>query len=197
MNIPAKINLSELESTLISNPEWILVKNQILQKVTRLFAELAELYLSNPANANLPEEIISIPPKISKGDQYKGLPYLVLDFPRFFDKKHVFAIRTFFWWGNYFSATIHLKGRYRELYAEKILNMMSGNQKTEWMINISEEEWIHDLTETEHWMKFSEADRDKVKKSDLFKISAAIPVLKWDEAGNFLSEIHARYMGAI
>lgn len=125
MNIPAKINLSELESTLISNPEWILVKNQILQKVTRLFAELAELYLSNPANSNLPEEIISIPPKISKGDQYKGLPYLVLDFPRFFDKKHVFAIRTFFWWGNYFSATIHLKGRYRELYAEKILNMMS------------------------------------------------------------------------
>ena len=197
MNIPAKINLSELESTLISNPEWILVKNQILQKVTRLFAELAELYLSNPTNSNLPEEIISIPPKISKGDQYKGLPYLVLDFPRFFDKKHVFAIRTFFWWGNYFSATIHLKGRYRELYAEKILNMMSGNQKTEWMINISEEEWIHDLAETEHWIKFSAFDRDKVKNSDLFKISASTPILQWDEAGSFLSEIHALYMGAI
>jgi len=182
---------------LISNPEWILVKNQILQKVTRLFAELAELYLSNPSNANLPEEVIRITPKISKGDQYKGLPYLVLDFPRYFDKKHVFAIRTFFWWGNYFSTTIHLKGRYRELYADKFLNMMIADQKIEWMVNITEEEWIHDLTETEHWMKFSEADRDKVKKSDLFKISAAIPVLQWDEAGNFLSEIHAHYMGAI
>jgi hypothetical protein len=33
----------------------------------------------------------------------------------------VFAIRTMFWWGNFFSVTLHMKGNYREHFQEKLI----------------------------------------------------------------------------
>ncbi len=48
--------------------------------------------------------------KIFRGENYKGLPYVVLDYPRLFSTESVFAFRTMFWWGNEFSFTLHLQG---------------------------------------------------------------------------------------
>ena len=61
-------------------------------------------------------------PKISKGENYKGLPWLVLDYPRYFNKEDIFAIRTLFWWGNFFSITLHISGKYKMRYEKKIID---------------------------------------------------------------------------
>lgn len=197
MNIPAKITLSELERTLISDPCWILTKNEVLRKVTQLFAQLSDQYVSNPAVADLPEEVRIIPPKISRGEQYKGLPYLILDFPRYFDQRNTFAIRTFFWWGHYFSSTIQLKGHYSSQFVNRILKIISTNHSVEWMINQTEAEWIHDLNETEHWQKFSDSNAEESIKRNLFKTAASLPVQKWDEAEQFLQMIYCLYLEGI
>jgi hypothetical protein len=197
VNIPAKITLSELESTLISNPHWILTKNEVLRKVTQLFGQLSERYHSNPAVAFLPEEVRTIPPKISRGEQYKGLPYLILDFPRYFDPEHTFAIRTFFWWGHYFASTIQLKGRYREQFANQILKVVSSQDSIEWMINKTEAEWIHDLSETDHWEKLSDLNAEEGRQRNVFKVAASLSVQKWDEAEQFLNNIHSIYMEGV
>ena len=65
---------------------------------------------------NLPEEVLIQSPKISRGENYNGLPYVMLDYPRCFGKEDVFAMRTMFWWGNFFSITWHLKGKYSKEY---------------------------------------------------------------------------------
>lgn len=54
--------------------------------------------------------------KISKGEQYQGLPYVIADFPRLFSNDTVLAYRIMFWWGHYFSFTWHLQGEVLNQY---------------------------------------------------------------------------------
>jgi len=67
-------------------------------KAVQFFGDTSEqfklLVQQNPALAN--EAACAIAPKISKGENYEGLPWVILDFPRYFDKENVFAIRCFF-----------------------------------------------------------------------------------------------------
>lgn len=103
---PAKIRLSATELELVTNTDWILTKNGIIQKVKNMLEALQaeqQEYLAKE-KINFPAEFTSSLPKISKGENYKGLPYLVLDHPRYFNKENVFTIRTMFWCGKFFSA---------------------------------------------------------------------------------------------
>ncbi len=115
MSNRAKIQLSKLENELVNNTEWILTKQAIINKVYLLLGELHETYASI---LNDERYFISIfkgtkSGKISKGENYLGLPYAILDYPAIFKKEDVFAIRTMFWWGNFFSITLHVSGRER------------------------------------------------------------------------------------
>ena len=117
-----KIQLSAEEMQLVANSEWILTKHRIIEKVYQLFGSLSakmQLCLREGAHV-LPAEVLQLPPKISKGEQYEALPYVVLDYPRLFLKEDVFAVRSFFWWGNYFSITLHLKGKFLQQWHKRI-----------------------------------------------------------------------------
>src|SRR6185503_20445541 len=94
-----KIQLLPAEMELVSSPDIILTKNAILQKI-KLFLEgiqIKQLDVLTDYSLKLPEEILKISPKISRGENYKGLPWLVLDNPRFFQHNNIYAIRTMFW----------------------------------------------------------------------------------------------------
>ncbi|MBK8087192.1 MAG: hypothetical protein IPK31_04125 [Chitinophagaceae bacterium] len=91
----ANVSLSAFEKQLVTDASWILTKNNIIQKLFVLFGELSETWQSNTVLQQLPSAINEIPPKISKGENYEGLPYVMLDYPRCFSKEDVFAIRTF------------------------------------------------------------------------------------------------------
>src|SRR5215470_1613424 len=118
----SKIQLSTFEMDLLKNSEWILTKNLIIKKAQHLLGDVQENNLRHvkDSSLNLPKEVIAVSPKISKGENYNGLPWLMLDYPRYFEKEKVFAIRTMFWWGHFFSTTLHLSGQYKERYADRI-----------------------------------------------------------------------------
>lgn len=84
-------------------------------------------------------------PKISRGENYKGFPWVVLDYPRSFGREDVFAIRSLFWWGHYFSVTLHLKGRYKEICLPAIRSRISVLAAAGFHICISADEWRHEL----------------------------------------------------
>ena len=118
-----KIRLSAEEAALIMNADIILTKNRILEKVKALLLVIQEdqqHYLSS--NNLLPDLVQIIPPKISKGENYNGLPYLVLDHPRYFDKENMYAIRSMFWWGNFFSTTLLLSGEYKARLEQRFID---------------------------------------------------------------------------
>lgn len=139
----AKLGLSEEERRLVTDPGLILTKNAIIAKVYDLFGGLAARQQSLP----LPEDARIAMPKISRGENYHGLPYVMLDYPRLFTSEHVLAIRTHFWWGHYFSVTLHLKGRYREKYAGRCLDAFMELSGNGYMLACTDDEWEHRVSE--------------------------------------------------
>lgn len=142
-----KIQLLPAEMELVSSPAIILTKNAILQKI-KLFLEGVQekqLDILKDYSSQFPEDILRISPKISRGENYKGLPWLVLDNPRFFQHNNIFAIRTMFWWGNFFSITLHLSGDNKTSFLKKIMTNIRDLEESDFCIYDGDNEWEHDL----------------------------------------------------
>lgn len=106
-------SFSGTELSTLHNTKFFEVKASATKKIEHLFAEVRD-GIKNEIKRNkiiFPKEIDAINGKIFRGENYLGLPYLVLDFPKHFSKDSVLAFRTMFWWGNFFSFTLHLQGK--------------------------------------------------------------------------------------
>lgn len=199
MNNQPKVQLSPLEMELVINSDWILTKNEIIEKVKLLLAGLQqrqEALLSQFPSA-LPEEVIQPSSKISKGENYKGLPYLVLDYPRFFNKDHIFAIRSFFWWGNFFSTTLHLSGEYKERYEARIIEAFPDLQEAGYYVCINEDPWEHNFSEINYTdIKSLTADgfKELIYSHSFIKLSKKITLREWDGAEEKLLEMFRLYV---
>jgi hypothetical protein len=100
MNMPANVKLSKDEMLLVCNSEWILTKQAIISKTVALFSDIAEQY-KEVLLANDFKDFDLVEPRVFKGESYRQLPYVMLDFPRAFNKENIFAIRTFFLVGKF------------------------------------------------------------------------------------------------
>lgn len=181
----AKIHLSTDELMLVKYGEWILTKNVIIQKVYTLFGILAEQLREQISKNNLLRKGESISAKISKGDNYNGLPYVMMDCPRLFGREDVFSIRTFFWWGNYFSVTLHLKGQFQKIFAESIRKHIDLLAQNEFFLCVDGDEWEHDLRSANYFLlrKMSCHALDAYFIDPGFvKLSARIDFTKWDKS---------------
>jgi hypothetical protein len=188
-----KIRLSPEEASLVTKADWILTKNGIIEKAKQLLAALQREQQSILASVKeqLPVEITGTSPKISKGENYKGLPYLVLDYPRYFNKKDVCAIRTLFWWGNFFSTTLHLSGDCKNRYIQNINASFEFLKNNDFSICINTDEWEHHFEITNYLplhalnaMAFQEI----TMQGAFIKLSKKISLTEWDEAGENLLE---------
>jgi hypothetical protein len=101
------------ERQIVQDTTFLLAKREIIRKVEDLFAGLQYVLDKNSRQIKEVEKALGIQfqgPKLSKGDNYRGLPYVVLDHPRYFNKEDVCSFRSMFWWGHFFSFTLHLQG---------------------------------------------------------------------------------------
>jgi hypothetical protein len=186
----AKLTLSEEELRLVTDPGFILTKNAIISKVCFLFGELSEMMSRGLV---LPAEVTTVSPKISKGESYQGLPYVMLDHPRCFTTGHVLAIRTFFWWGNFFSVTLHLKGKYQLLYHRALLNHFDNLAGKHYAVAVCEDEWQHH-TGTEDYRSLQGMDQETfgaiIRDHPFIKLSRSFPLEQWDEIPYLLTGVH-------
>lgn len=187
----AKIRLSEKEMELVTNAAVILTKNAIIEKVKMLLAELQtaeEEIIHNHSNL-FPAATLLTRPKISRGENYMGLPYLILDYPRCFDKENILAIRTMFWWGNYFSITLHLSGNYKQLYQQKIIASFDAIAASEFFIGIHENQWEHHF-EKDNYAAVNDFSAiefgELIQQQEFLKLAQKIPLTQWDNAKNIL-----------
>src|SRR6476620_4487797 len=102
----SKVQLSVSELELACNADIILTKNSIINKTIALLGTVEETIGQNNDRGKL----FSISPKISRGEYYQGLPYVVLDYPRYSRTPDLGFIRSMFWWGHFFSSTLQLSG---------------------------------------------------------------------------------------
>lgn len=184
---PAKVTLSPKELELVNNSDWILTKNTVIGKVYTLFGQLSEVYGKELAqHTHLAQENINLrSAKIAKGEQYQGLPWVMLDHPRHFTNTETFAVRSFFWWGNFCSITLQLSGKFLGQYRENIEKYFAVNDTNGWFVSAGLDAWKHDFSEE----NYQPLQRDRIQSfgdRSFLKLAKKIPLTDW----NLLTEFY-------
>jgi hypothetical protein len=193
----AKLQLSEEEMELATNKAFILTKQRVIQKVTVLMGGLAEAMQAGweCSGYHWPEEILHSSPKISKGEQYRQMPYVVLDYPRVFSKEHVFAIRHFFWWGHYFSSTLHLKGKYQAYYGTKVLAAIDKGWFNGYRLSVTGNEFEFDLdSDSYRAIQPSAEPVMGIHHGPFLKIARCYAIRQWNHLPEVLLEDAVKFL---
>jgi hypothetical protein len=219
MNL-ANLQLSAEEMRLVSDPGWILTKNSVMGKAVGLMGNLSGMYRGIWGDTGGISGIESGDPKVSRGENYRGLPWVMLDYPRVFGRADVLAIRTFFLWGHGFSVTLHLKGVYQELYLPVIRSRLRELAAAGFHVGVSDDEWRHEHTAEvfrplgQGDVAFEEAGTNgdagsgggdgDLRGSDVgfgdgpfFKLSAAVGLDRWGEAPDLLMGFFGTLVGVL
>ena len=181
MDNTTKVILSVGELAMAADKNIILTKRVIIEKTTALFTNqipiITNIFLGVLKNDKI---LAASQPKIAKGENYKGLPYIIMDYPATFKRENIFAVRTMFWWGNFISITLHLKGIYKEKYFENILQSLGGDDAI--YIATSHEEWEHDFKpgNFEKAGTLMPALNDKIKQQNFIKIALKYQLHQWN-----------------
>ncbi len=174
------MKLTPLENKILISPDVLLAKASVINKVWKLLEQTqSDLEKLNHENSMLlPKEIDLISGKISRGENYQQLPYLILDFPALFSKKDIFAYRTMFWWGHFFSFTLHLQGIYLEKYRQPLIQNASNISDLEVFFCVGRTPWQYHY-EPDNYQRLSEIDLDHLKTCKFLKLSKKIDVDRW------------------
>lgn len=189
----AKINLSHKELELVCDSDWIFTKHNIIGKVYQLFGDASE-YMQQAAGevkGNLPVPIFQHHPKIYKGENYRLLPYVMLDYPRYFVKEETFAIRTLFWWGNFFSVTLHVSGSIKAAMDSGIVKAFSWLQAHNYWICVNDDQWEHHFGRDNYTLleNLSQPEFEtNVRSKNFMKLAKKIPLQQWDAAAIFIEK---------
>jgi hypothetical protein len=179
------ITLSDYEKMLMADAEVMLTKNRIIDKVVKLFHHVYEFY--QPVSEEyLPASMHQFNGKISKGEKYEALPYVVLDYPRLFSRENVFAVRTLFWWGNDMSITLHLSGSYLQQYGPSILSHIQSGVFDDWFIQTGGNEWQHAIREP--YEAINSIKEYSTASMPFLKLAKKIPLQEWDVSDKKLVE---------
>lgn len=173
----SKFTTQELD--LASDPTILLIKYRMMEKVWDFLEEIQieireELeFFKN----ELPHELKLEHGKISKGENYKHLPFMMLDFPAFFTKENILAFRTMFYWGNFISSTFHLQGSYLNKYGAKLIESFRNSENVYFCINDSPWEYHYKQSNYKLLHELSLEDIDyQVGNTNFIKFSIKFPV---------------------
>ena len=184
-----KIVLSTKELGMVTDSEWILTKQRIIQQVYVLFDSV----IADIDRMILPEwrhltEVAPLPPRIFKGENYLGLPYVTLDHPRLFESKNSLTVRTMFWWANFVSVTLHAGGIYKERLADK-LGELQSSEHGDMFICIHENQWHHHF-EPDNFILFQNISKKKFEEikmeRDFIKIAYKVNLQQFNELQEIL-----------
>ena len=192
MNDVSKLMLSDDEQQLVCNTAWILTKRKIIDKVNGLLGEISEQQkqIIEKEKNWLPAAVTQSTPKIARGENYLQLPYLLLDYPRCFDGDNIFAVRTMFWWGNFFSITLHLSGNYKPTFQQKIIENIKS-VKQDIFICINENQWQHHF-EADNYAAVNKLSKDELEcialEKQFIKLAIKFPLHHRDAIPTMLNE---------
>jgi hypothetical protein len=173
-----KVTLSEAECLLLADPAVILTKNSVISKISEFFGELgnhfyqlsAELRKTNP-------EIFEPHPRVSKGEKHRELPWVMLDYPRFFDREGHVAIRCFCWWGHYYSIQLQVSGKFLRSFVNAF-RLVPETQSSKWYVGLADDPWDLQLPPAA-WEEIT--DRSSANASGFFKMAKKIPISEWEQ----------------
>jgi hypothetical protein len=189
MDEKTKVTLSAGELTIASDRDIILTKRIVMESASHLFSAQIP-FINNAFPPQIKEDLPGIGhPKISRGENYKGFPYVIMDYPALFSKDNVFALRTMFWWGNFFSITLHLSGKYKEQYSEVIFKHLM-NTGDDIYVCVEEKEWEHHFEENNYraYSSLPPKEREVLLQKSFLKVALKYELHHWNMMQSILPE---------
>jgi hypothetical protein len=176
----SKLILSAVERQVLGNKEFFYAKSAVTSKLMEALGELKASIVGSEALSSLPfpagTDVVT--GKISKGENYLGLPYLILDFPRLFSPGELVAFRTMIWWGNFFSFTFLRSVRTEDEIKKVMTGLRSLRNRVVW-ICISDSPWHHHFA-ADNYRKLdqlrSEDIEDAIRTAGFLKVAKKYPL---------------------
>jgi hypothetical protein len=132
------------EFEILGDRHFLLTKRKAIDHTVQLLADVKDsLKDLNKESYSLPDAAWRSMGKISKGENYRGLPFVVLDYPSLFERKNILTFRTMFWWGHYFAVFVMCSGEMMKWCPLKKLE--EKGLKNDYFINTSKDFWNFDL----------------------------------------------------
>lgn len=183
------MQLSDKEFKVLSDTEFLLTKVDVLAKIELLLVEVRnglefasrQSGFTFPFNANKPTG------KISRGENYRNLPYMVLDYPAYFQKDNIFAFRTMFWWGNFFSCTLHLQGTFLNKYRDQLGKNIELMKAKNTFISVGISPWQYHYG-SDNYAQINNSHEEHVLTADFIKLSWRLDLERWKELPDFAKE---------
>lgn len=174
------IKFTLYEKQIIQDVNFLIAKRHAMQKVEDIFALLQQQLTKEETYILRLENALNLAfqgAKISKGENYKGLPYVVLDYPKYIIGEHIFLFRSMFWWGNFFSFSLFLQGEPLQRL-KHFLDTDDMAKDAELYIGIGDKLWEYDYT-PDNYVAANSLSADQLK--DLFnkttlKLSYKLPI---------------------
>ena len=188
------------ELEILKDNHFLKVKNELSSKVIMHLSEIERALHSEieKTNFNYPDETFIKAGKISKGEQYQGLPYFILDYPRLFKQNEVFSFRTMLWWGNHFSCTLHLSGPLLQNNKEKICVQLARMKDIYFCVNDTPWEYHYKKS---NYLNINQLTKDEIlnqiEENGFIKLSNYISLDLWNEYKSFTLTTFARFLRCV
>ncbi len=196
--------LNKEELSLLSDTHLFLIKKKLGDKIVALLGECFQSMENVMGEKSYPlePEILAQQAKISKGENYLGFPWHLLDYPRVFEKDGVFAVRTLCWWGNGFSVSFHLSGKYALQYKDALDYKLPLFIKNDFSICINQNQWHHhfegdNFIDAKNFKDGSHPFSRHYERYGFIKIMKKIPLSHWDMLPVKCAEILTMYLDGI
>jgi len=178
------------EQVLMKDAEMLLLKRQCIEKIIQKFSAI-EATLNRTTkgfgDSGLPQGTILKAGKISRGENYKGLPYVVLDYPRLLTRTDVLNIRLLFWWGHYFTMSLHLAGDVWKGNRNRLMGALSDHEFGGHYVQYEGSAWENDLS-SPFFIESSKLENDNfdaLLKSSFIKIVNPLVIDKVEDLESF------------
>ena len=191
-------SFSEEELSLMGNAKVLLLKTQVIRKISDDFSRLEGEFkkiLGNTTVHELPEGTLQKAGKISRGENYKGLPYLVLDYPRLMTREQILNIRLLFWWGHYYSMSLHLAGNAWHLYKSRVISEPASHSPYKQFVQYKGSPWEHDVS-LPSFIPIENFGAEKLKELDkahFFRIVNLLPLKGVEELEYFAKSTFEKF----
>jgi hypothetical protein len=183
-------SFNEKELFAMHETELFRLKYILIDKVVVQFNHLSAQVKEVIQRHNLPHELANARVRIFRGDNYKLLPYAVMDYPALYARENSFAYRTMFWWGNFFSFTLYLHGTYLDMYRENLQEGVRGLTGKGFYFCVNETPWQYHY-ERDNYISLDEMLNQQngdieqlIGERDFIKLSRFIKINDWKKVNS-------------
>jgi len=191
------MELTDQDLALIEDSDFLLAKVQVIAKLTTLMEKTRSALQTHLGTTDFvfPSDINLSDGKIARGESYKQLPYLVLDYPAVFTKHNIFAFRTMFWWGNFLSVTLHLQGDHFEVHRDNLADNIELLLQKDFYLCVGNTPWEYHYQPDNYELLQSE-HAEQIKSGDFLKLSRRLELDEWQSLPEFSKETLALLLAA-